>query len=395
MLLLCLLSLTLLIPAFAQTPDAPTIARTAATELAQGKFAELYARFTPQMKGALTEAVLRDTLAKQLFATAGAFERIDGDPACQAAQGVQACDLALLFEQARIRLRFAVDGEGRIAGLFALGREARGATQASLFVPAGTLELPAYLEVPKTAGLHPLIVLVHGSGPNDADETIGPNKPFRDLAEGLAARGIATLRYDKRTRVSATPPVTNFEDETIDDALSALKLARTQPGVDPKRVFLLGHSLGGYLAPHIASRDAALRGVILMAGNNRAARDLVLDQVRTITGSEVSFEQAFQSLPKHYRDGLPNYDAPAIAKGLKAPILVLQGARDYQVTTKDFDRWKAALGERKDATFHLYPALNHLFLAGQGAPGPAEYGVASHIPAQVLDDIASWVTAQK
>ena len=154
-----------------------------------------------------------------------------------------------------------------------------------------------------------MIVLVHGSGPNDADETIGLNKPFRDLAEDLA-----TLRYDKRTRFSTTPPVTNFNDETIDDALAALKLAVAQPGVDPKRVFLLGHSLGGYLAPRIGSRYAELHGGKLMAGNNRPMRDSVLDQVRTITGSEASFEQVFQSLPKHYRDGLPDYDAPAIPR---------------------------------------------------------------------------------
>ena len=143
MLLRCLISLTLLMPAVGQAPDAPGIARTAATELAQGKFTELYARFTTQMKGALTEAVLRDVLAKQLFASAGSFERIEATPVCQSAQGVQACDLALLFEQTRIRMRFAVDGEGRIAGMFVLGQEPRGPERARLHLPAGNLTLPA------------------------------------------------------------------------------------------------------------------------------------------------------------------------------------------------------------------------------------------------------------
>ncbi len=59
--------------------------------------------------------------------------------------------------------------------------------------------LPATLTLPSGEGHFPAVLLVAGSGPNDRDETIGPNKPFRDLAQGLAAADIASLRYDKRT----------------------------------------------------------------------------------------------------------------------------------------------------------------------------------------------------
>ncbi len=385
------LGIFVLAPLWAQSPAA--VASVVAGELATGKYAEVYARFTPQMRAALPEAMVRTLLAQQLFAGAGGFEAVEGESRCQAAQGFDACDVTVRFEGARVRVLVALDAENRVGGLRLLGRELRETAPATLHVSAGAISLPAYLTLPQTTGPHPLFVLVHGSGPNDADETIGPNKPFRDLAEGLAARGVATLRYDKRTHVSSSAPAANFDEEVIDDALAAVKLAQARDGVDPKRVFVLGHSLGGYLAPHIASRDAAVRGIVILAGNNRPMREILMEQVRHLSGSDTGFEAAWNSLPRHYREGLPNYDPLLTARQLAAPILVLQGARDYQVTTVDYERWKSALSERRDNEFHLYPALNHLFLAGAGVSMPAEYNVLSHIPAEVLDDLAAWVKA--
>jgi hypothetical protein len=110
-------------------------------------------------------------------------------------------------------------------------------------VGAGTeWALPATLTLPVGNGPFPAIVLVHGSGPNDRDETQGPNRPFQDLAWGLASQGIAVLRYDKRSRVhpgklTALANLT-VKDETIDDALAAVALLRETPEIDPKRKML-------------------------------------------------------------------------------------------------------------------------------------------------------------
>src|SRR5262249_44809950 len=122
--------------------------------------------------------------------------------------------------------------------------------------------LPGLIAIPKDAKNAPAVVLVHGSGPNDQDETIGALKVFKDLAWGLASRGIVVLRYDKRTRV-APQGVTTQKEEVDDAAHAAIALLAARPEVDPKRVALLGHSQGGYLAPRIAKADPAIKRVVI------------------------------------------------------------------------------------------------------------------------------------
>jgi len=123
----------------------------------------------------------------------------------------------------------------------------------------GEWPLGATLTIPKGTGPFAAVILVHGSGPNDRDETIGPNKPFQDLAWGLASRGIAVLRYEKRTRIYGPKLVADpkfvsmtVREETIDDSLEAVLFLRTMDRIDQKRIFVLGHSLGGMLIPRIA-----------------------------------------------------------------------------------------------------------------------------------------------
>lgn len=283
--------------------------------------------------------------------------------------------------------------------------------------------LPGTLTLPVAAGTHPGVVLVHGSGPHDQDETVGGTKVFRDLAWGLASRGIAVLRYEKRTKTHGArmgADVT-LDAEVVDDAAAAMALLRAHPSVDDGRVYVIGHSLGASLAPEIAKRDGRAAGAILMAGTARPIDVVMLEQLeylgtlpqnaspavqaqlaeataqvqRLISGT-VADTEIVMGAPASYFNELKAKDgvADAVAQP-DMPFLVLQGERDYQVTMKDFALWKAALGNRPNAALRSFPALNHLFVAGSGAPNPAEYAQPGFVAEEVIEAIAAWIGARR
>ena len=96
-------------------------------------------------------------------------------------------------------------------------------------------------------------------------------------------------------------------------------------------------------------------------------------------------------IPAAYWLDLRGYQPAAVAKTLTMRLLVLQGARDYQVTTADFAGWQAALAGRPNATLRLYPDLNHAFIAGTGKITPAEYFEPGHVDEKVIVEIAGWM----
>ena len=292
-------------------------------------------------------------------------------------------------------------------------------------VGAGEWALPGTLSLPQGEGKHPALVLVHGSGPNDRDETVGPNKPFRDLAGGLASRGIAVLRYDKRTQVHGAKMLAAIDrltvkEETVDDAVEAVALLSRTPGIDPEKIFVLGHSLGGMLIPRIGARGPRVAGYVIMAGTARPLQEVYLEQMRYLLSlhseitakdreviAEVERQNARVADPEQLASAAPDdlplglsaaywkdlegYRPAEAAKSIERPLLILQGERDYQVTMADLALWKAALGSRKDVTFRTYPKLNHLFIEGEGKPTPAEYSNAGNVSPVVVEDIATWI----
>ncbi len=214
------------------------------------------------------------------------------------------------------------------------------------------------------------------------------------------------------------------KEETTDDALAAVALLRQTEGIDPARIYVLGHSLGGYLLPRIALGDPTsgdrIAGLIVMAGPTRPLEEITLEQVTYIVGLDgtvsaddqtaldelaaqvarvqdpnlsaaIPAEDLPLGIPASYWLDLRGYDPAEMAKDLAQPMLILQGERDYQVTTVDFEGWQAALASRPDVTFKLYPDLNHLFMTGEGKSTPAEYEVAGHVAEQVIGDIVDWI----
>jgi fermentation-respiration switch protein FrsA (DUF1100 family) len=297
-------------------------------------------------------------------------------------------------------------------------------TEKDVTVGAGSeWALPGTLTMPKGVGMFPAVVLVHGSGPNDRDETILASKPFRDLAYGLASQGIAVLRYDKRTHVYPSKVValqnSTVKDETIDDALAAVQLLRQTQGVDPKRIFVIGHSLGAMLTPRIGAADPLIRGLVVMAAPTTPLEDAFVrqyeyllaldgslsdddrkliadikrqtDRIKQLTPADLSSKELLHGAPVSYWLDLRAYDPVATASKLKQPMLVIQGERDYNVTMTDFRGWQQLAAKQKSITVKSYPKLDHLFLEGEGASSGAQYAVPRNIPRYVIDDIAAFV----
>ena len=290
-------------------------------------------------------------------------------------------------------------------------------------VDEGERALPGTLAMPNGEGPFPAVVLVHGSGPQDRDETIGANKPFLDIARGLAAQGIAVLRYEKRTQARPQDFANrdfSVDDETTSDAVLAVAALRNTPGIDSNRVFVLGHSQGGMMAPRIAAKSGHVAGLVLLAAPSRSLLDIVIEQNRRLAvlddGKTSDAERAaidnlveqvrltrdpktdpatktVLGLPVGYWRSVDALDPVKDAETDALPMLVLQGARDIQVVDADWQGWKAAFHDDPKVTFKLYEKLNHLGIAGEGEGSLAEYMQPGHVDAQLIDDVAAWVKA--
>ncbi len=413
----------------------PVRARALIDNLAAGRTHAVTSRFDARLRSALPPAKLM-RIWSQIVAQAGALRSI-GAPQITTAGRYRIVLIDCTFVRAHLDAKIVYDRAGDVAGLFFLPHSASPSGGSAAMVPPGITQrsvtlgrppwtLPDTLALPSGPGPFPAVVLVAGSGPQDRDETIGPNKVFRDIAWGLAARGIAVLRYEKRTRrypaaCSKLHPFT-LDDEVVDDAHSAVHMLEATARIDHSHVFVLGHSLGGMAAPRIAKTDHQIAGLIIMAGNVRPLQDLIVDQVvylarldHQLSPAEKRQIAAARALratidsphlkandtvdvfgsktPGSYWLDLRRYHPATTAAALHIPILILQGGRDYQVTLADFRLWKQALHDHSEVTFKLFPSLNHLFMAGRGPSSPEEYSKPGHVDGRVIATIASWIKA--
>ncbi len=418
------------------------------TLVAHGDFAAVEQRLADRIKPFFPAGTIQATwqgLERQF----GAFQEQGKTSAVQTPQGLVQV-VTCIFERGSLDVNVVLNEAGEIVGLAVTPvgtvEQQANATYApppyahaerfqehEVQIGSGKWVLPGTLSIPRGDGPFAAVVLVHGSGPGDRDETIPPNKPFRDLAWGLASQGIAVLRYEKRTKVYAAQlgsersgrnerDTFTVKEEVIDDALEAVALLRARPEIDAQRIFVLGHSLGGYLAPRIGAADPQIRGLIILAGSARPLEDVLLDQMNYVLSlsipdaavrqqqlaalkQQVELVKDPRRLPTAAESDLPfnvpvaywldlnAYHPEKVAQTLKQPMLFLQGGSDYQVTREDFQIWQDALGGRGDVRFILYHGLSHLFMPVEGGQKatPATYTVAGHVTEEVVNDIGNWI----
>lgn len=380
-------------------------------------FSAATAHFNGTMKAALPAATL-EAAWKQTYADQGpllSWKIIDRNNV----PGGDEVSVQLTFQHATAISTLAVASQtGEIGSLFFKLAQSNAPVTAPPYaeqtkfrsedVTVGEYKLPGTITIPNGNGPFPAAVLVQGSGPQDRDETIGPNHPFADIADGLSSRGIVVLRYDKRTLLHSAG-VATVEDEVIDDAVAAVQLLRARRDVLADRIFVVGHSLGATLAPEIAKKAWPVAGIVLLAPAGRKLPAVIVQQTRFLRqaspaqlaeierqADEISAHkmpplQNFLGAPASYFYDLDARDEVAIARTLDVPILILHGGRDYQVIDQDIRHWQDGLKGVARVRVETFPTLNHLFIAGEGNPNPAEYDTPGHVDAAVVGAIADFV----
>lgn len=290
---------------------------------------------------------------------------------------------------------------------------------------AGTLLIPKQGKRP-----FPAVITITGSGQQTRDEPIPyPNlaayRPMRQIAESLAARGIAVLRVDDRGVGSSGGRETLMTATTssfADDVRTEVAYLRSRPDIDPKRIALVGHSEGGIIAPMLAATDPQIAAIVLMAGSGKRGDLISIDQLNDLLdktpgvtpelrAQKVAEEQeiikAVQSggdLSKYPAQvKLPwikefwTYDPLPTIRKVRIPVLILQGGLDHQINPEQASMLETAAreGGDKDVTKQVFPTLNHLFLpATTGSLTEYPSLTVTALPDEVLKALDDWLTVK-
>jgi len=407
------------------------------TAMATGDYKAAVDMFDATMKRALPSARLQNDVWNVVVDQAGQFVTVNKTENLFF-EGYFICFVTSLHENTGVTLRIVFSQNGLVSGLFIDGyptiaadvTQRDGFTDFPIIIGEGTdFPLDGILSIPGNATDRiPAVVIVHGSGPGDMDGTIYANKPHRDIAEYLASNGVAVIRYNKRTltygaRVDGSWTVM---EETIYDAILAAEVLRADPRIDANRIYLIGHSLGGMLAPRIHACGGDFTGLILLAGSPRFILDISKDQNIALINETMEGEERETALRQidelwdaqisglvdlpddvardtiveggvsaFYFKDLFNNPMSAFIDDITIPILVLQGSKDLQVLADvDFVLLQEMLVNRTNADFVLYEGLNHLFMPstiGTMVGLLDEYAIKSQVDSQVTEDIAGWI----
>jgi fermentation-respiration switch protein FrsA (DUF1100 family) len=419
--MLCCISMT----------NAQSTLENVANYLSKHKYKRVHRCFDANMKEKVPKADLRG-LWEQMEAAAGPLQRVKDFKETKTEEGLKQT-ATLQFEKAAVKMILSVGDKGKLNGLYitqlsytspSYGQGLGVGKKYTNFISDG-YNLSGELMIPLTCNACPVVLLVHGSGPNDKDETIGPNKVFNDLALGFASKGIATYRYDKRSNLYPEAFEGQFDlyDETINDAIAALHHIKADTSLYFGKYIILGHSLGAYAMPLIAdSLQGEINGAILFSANARKLEDLIAYQMEYLTNydavitkeekkviaentaraedirslnytAETSADNLLAYWPGTFWKGIASYDpVSTLAANKNTPFFILQGEKDYQITMTDFELWRAAVGMQQNVKMQSYEGLTHLFTPTKSVkPSPSDYFLPGNVDFQVIWDMADWI----
>jgi uncharacterized protein len=399
-------------------------------QLAQAQYDRLETSFVPWLARELPPAKLSE-LWKAQVAEYGPFDRVTATEVNTERDGYRLVAMTCKFRKSpEADALVAFDEEGHIVGLYFGPNPTENVTgwnappyavpgkfrEIAVTVAHGVWHLPGTLTIPNGKGPFPAVVLVPGSPPLDQDATVGPNKIFKDLAFGLASRGVAVLRYTKRTHQagagfgSKTASFT-LEEELNDDAVAAVSVLASRDEIAHRRIYVVGHSMGGIAAIQIAANDSDIAGIAVMGTPSQDLLTVLLGRVEAMGPDGRSDKETLtklsngelgkdvvsllgQTWPAGYWVDLDKFAPGASAAKLKMPILVMVAGHDGEVPPDDLDSWKKALAGHANATIRFYASLFHLFMpssaTGKGDV-PEDWGRPGHVSPEVVNDIASWV----
>jgi uncharacterized protein len=271
-------------------------------------------------------------------------------------------------------------------------------------VLAGTFTVPA------NAARIPAAVLITGLSPHERNNGDAPWMTLRDIADALGRVGIAALRVDDRGIGRSTgdnSKLTSFDK--ADDVRAEVVGLRAQPGIDPRRIMLVGYSEGGLIAPMVAASDPSIAAIVTLAGPGVPGMEVARYQVQQpiLRDPKMSdadkekefakqFEEALKDLSPHETSFL-SIDPISYDRQVRCPALIIQGAADTTVPLRSVERIASAMraGGNADVTVRVIPGVSHSLL-------PDPVGLSSGwatLPAfltapDILDQLTRWSVAK-
>lgn len=402
--------------------DLSALSQKLAINIAGGSFKETYDMFSQELKPLISELELNEAWYLTC-SEIGSF--IDLRNVSKETNGIATVvNVILDYDTTGVQIIFSYNSDNKLDGIWF----SYAPYESELIVnddfeeteiTFGAKESPisGILTMPKDIKNPPVAILVHGSGYHDADESIGANKPFRDLAHGLAMNGIAVIRYKESTPHNTKVEYT-IQDDSLNDVAQAIEYAVNCGRINIDKIIVIGHSLGGMMAPKIAADNKDVDGIVSLAGSPRKLEDIVLDQNRNLLEPDESVtEETFNlymiqvkteiqkvknikesgqdiilGYPSSYWYSLNQIDIPKIVIDLDIPIFIAQGSADFQVYADiDYVEWQRLLKDKDNVTFQLYDNLNHIFMTSNGRMDTTEYNIKDTVSQKVIDDIAKWI----